>query len=141
MLFRSTSTVALPPTFPFPLCLFTSPTTLYFAVTLPYIFHYLTLLLPIFLVHVYSYTSLNFSLPSLSLYLPHYSLLRRYTHFIIFHNLTLLLPILLVHAYGYTSSNLSLPSLPLYLPHYSLLHYYTSFSIFSLLRYQTFISR
>ena len=82
----------------------------------------------------YGYTFSNISLPSLSLYLPHYSLLHHYTSFIIFRNLTLLPPILLVHAYGYTSSNLSLPSLPLYLPHYSLL-YYISFIIFYFLFY------
>ena len=85
------------------------------------------------LVHTYGYISSNLSLPSLSLCLPHHSLLRCYTFFIIIHNLTLLLPILLVHAYSYTFSNIYLLSLPLYLPHYSLLRHYTSFIIFSFL--------
>ena len=83
----------------------------------------------------YDYTFSNLFLPSLSLYLPHYSVLHHYTSFIIFHNLTLLHPILFVHIYGYTFSNLSLPSLPLYLPHYSLLYCYTSFIIFYSLFY------
>ena len=82
-----TSTVTLPPTILFPLYLFTSPTTLYFTVTIPSsfsLFYNLTLLLLILFVHTYGYTSSNFSLPSLPLYLPHYSLPHHYTSFIIF---------------------------------------------------------
>ena len=87
------------------------------------------------LVHIYSYTSSSFSLPSLPFYLPptRYFTVTLPSSFSLFYNLTLLLPILFVHIYGCTSSNLSLPSLPLYLPHYSSLHCYTSFIIFSFL--------
>ena len=70
------------------------PTTRYFTITLPssfslfllFIFtiYNLTLLLPILFVHIYGYTSSNLFLPSLSLYLPHYSLLHRYNSFILF---------------------------------------------------------
>ena len=82
-----TSTITLPPTILFPLYLFTSPTTLYFIITIPSsfsLFYNLTLLLLILFVHTYGYTSSNFFLPSLPLYLPHYSLPHRYTSFIIF---------------------------------------------------------
>ena len=47
-------------------------------------FYNLTLLPPILFVHIYGYTPSNHSLPSLPLYLPHYSLLQRYNSFIIF---------------------------------------------------------
>ena len=43
------------------------------------LFFYLLLL-----VHTYGYTSFNLSLPSLPLYLPHYSLFYHYTSFILF---------------------------------------------------------
>ena len=87
------------------------------------------------LVHIYSYTSSSFSLPSLPFYLPstRYFTVTLPSSFSLFYNLTLLLPILFVHIYDCTSSNLSLPSLPLYLPHYSSFHHYTSFIIFSFL--------
>ena len=78
---------------PFP-SLFTyllPPTTHYFTVTLPLSFslinffiYNLTLLLPILFVYIYGYTSSNLSLPSLLLYLPHYSLLHHYNSFILF---------------------------------------------------------
>ena len=55
--------------FSFPLCLLPPPllsnSPLHFI-----IYHNLTLILPILIVHTYSYTSPNISLPSLPLYLP-----------------------------------------------------------------------
>ena len=80
-------TVTLPQTFSFPLCLFTSLTTLYLIVTFSLSFsllYNLTLFLPILFVHTYGYSFSNLFLPSLPLYLPHYSLFHRYTSFVIF---------------------------------------------------------
>ena len=124
--------VTLPPTFLFPLYFFTSPTTLYFTITIPSSFALFITWLFFFSFYLYTPT---FTLPQtfpFPLYLftsstTLYFIVKLPSSFSLFYNLTLLLPILFVHIYGYTSSNLSFPSLPLYLPHYSLLHHNTSF--------------